>query len=163
MHACKKKSFPDSSSHVKPGEQREGGRCWHQVGQIHWRRSYLKTPDASSSLSPCQMVTTAAIPGAPVVAVWASRVTMAACWGVGTQATAPPRAPPTAGFTLTTDWWAEVLHGGASAGHDIGGTLRDQTRLTSTRPQYLTDSSSAQLISQLVFLERGMDGFDTDR
>lgn len=55
-----------------------------------------------------QTATTAATPGAAVVAVWASRVTTAACWGAGTQPTAPPRAPPTAGFTLTTDWWAEL-------------------------------------------------------
>lgn len=56
----------------------------------------------------CQMVTTVVIPGAAVVAVWASRVTMAACWGVGTLPMAPHRAPPTAGSTHTTDWWAQL-------------------------------------------------------
>lgn len=62
----------------------------------------------SHCVSLCQTVTTAATPGAAVVAVWASRVTTAACWGAGTQPTALPRAPPIAGSTLTTDWWAEL-------------------------------------------------------
>lgn len=52
-----------------------------------------------------QMVTTAANPGAAAVAaISANRVTTAACWEAGTPPMAPPRAPPTVAFTLTTDW-----------------------------------------------------------
>lgn len=68
----------------------------------------------SLSVSLYQTVTTVAIPGAAAVAAWASRATTAACWGAGTRPTAPPRAPPTAGFTLTTDWWAELSIAGCT-------------------------------------------------
>lgn len=51
---------------------------------------------------------TVEIRGAAVVPVWASRATTAACWAEETRRTAPPKAPPTVGFTLTTDWWAQL-------------------------------------------------------